>query len=63
MNKVDIKELFKIKQNQMLSNFGLNEAIFHPGTKGDATKKNGEHGLTTIFQKDIVRKKHLLLII
>lgn len=51
MNKVDIKELFKIKQNQMLSNFGLNEAIFHPGTKGDATEEEWRAWFNNNFPK------------
>lgn len=51
MNKVDIKELFKIKQNQMLANFGLNEAIFHSGTKGDATEEEWRIWFNNNFPK------------
>lgn len=51
MNKVDIKELFEIKQKQMLSNFGLNEAIFHPGTKGDATEEEWRVWFNNNFPK------------
>lgn len=39
MKKVNIRELFQLKQNQMLESFNLNSAFEHSVTKGDATEK------------------------
>lgn len=39
-NTVDIKELFKGMQAQMLASLDAQEFIAHPGTKGDVTENN-----------------------
>ena len=39
-NRIDIKNLFKSMQNQMLASLSTQEFIKHPGTKGDATENN-----------------------
>ena len=39
MNKVNIRELFQLKQDQMLKSFNLNSAFGHPVTKGDSTEE------------------------
>ena len=61
MNKVDIKELFKIKQKQMLSKFGLNEAFFHPGTKGDATEDEWRNWFNDNFPKRYCAEKAFVI--
>lgn len=38
MSYVDIKQLYKAKQEQMLATFGLTGAFSHPVVKGDATE-------------------------
>ncbi len=39
-NKIDIKNLFKNMQQQMLAQLNAQEFISHPGTKGDVTENN-----------------------
>ena len=37
MDKIDIKQLFEQKQNEMLAKFNLGNGFSHPVSKGDAT--------------------------
>lgn len=51
MNKVNIKELFSKKQEQMLATFNLNTQFTHPGSKGDATEDEWRKWFNEYFPK------------
>lgn len=52
MRKIELKELFYDLQNQMVAKLSTNRnAIFHPGTKGDASELNWIEWLKTYLPK------------
>ncbi len=51
MTKINIKQLFELKQNQMLASFGLNAGFEHPVTKGDATEEEWRNWFNNNFPK------------
>ena len=61
MNKVDIKELFKLKQKQMLASFGLNIGFEHAPTKGDATEEEWRKWFNDNFPKRYCAEKAFVI--
>ncbi len=61
MNKVDIKELFKLKQKQMLASFGLNDGFEHAPTKGDATEEEWRKWFNNNFPKRYCAEKAFVI--
>lgn len=61
MNKINIKELFEKKQEQMLSTFDLNSMIYHPGSKGDATEEEWRKWFNNFFPKRYCAEKAFII--
>ncbi len=61
MRKVDIKELFKLKQTQMLASFGLNDGFEHAPTKGDATEEEWRKWFNENFPKRYCAEKAFVI--
>ena len=49
MDKIDIKQLFEQKQNEMLAKFNLGNGFSHPVSKGDATEKEWRTWFNSFF--------------
>ena len=61
MNKINIKELFKLKQTKMLASFGLNDGFEHAPTKGDATEEEWRKWFNDNFPKRYCAEKAFVI--
>ena len=60
-NMIDIKELFKNMQAQMLASLTTQEFIAHPGTKGDVTENNWLSWLKEFLPKRYMADKAFVI--
>ena len=60
MNKVDLKRMFALKQNQMETSFETNSAIIHSGSKGDATEEEWLHWFKNFGSKYKAEKAFII---
>ena len=61
MDKIDLKELFNKKQEDMLLHFGVSSKLTHPVDKGDATEEEWRMWFKTFFpQRYKVDSAHIV---